>query len=90
MNGDETTVYRDGCLHTHSKVVDSRPSGYPHIVQSRRRECLSCGKRYSTVELYLDDYQEIGRYNRELKIERMIKKGLKDARAYGAHFTATP
>ena len=77
-------------MHTHSKVIDSRPSGYPHVVQTRRRECLKCRKRYNTVELYLDDYQEIGRYNKVLKLERKLKEGLKRARAYGANFSATP
>ena len=36
------------CMGEDSKVVDSRPSNDKSI--RRRRECLSCGKRYTTYE----------------------------------------
>ena len=36
------------CMGEESKVVDSRPSNDKSI--RRRRECLSCGKRYTTYE----------------------------------------
>lgn len=37
------------CAHTESKVVDSRPAdGFSTI--RRRRECLNCGKRFTTYE----------------------------------------
>jgi len=37
------------CDYPESKVIDSRESKSGHIVR-RRRECLSCGKRYTTYE----------------------------------------
>ena len=38
------------CGYTESKVIDSRPAeGYTTI--RRRRECLSCGKRFTTYEI---------------------------------------
>lgn len=38
------------CAYTDSKVVDSRPSDEGAKVR-RRRECLSCGKRFTTYEV---------------------------------------
>ncbi|MCI5600828.1 MAG: transcriptional regulator NrdR [Hallerella porci] len=35
------------CHHEHDKVVDSRSSG---LSIRRRRECLECGKRFTTYE----------------------------------------
>lgn len=37
------------CGHTESKVVDSRPSEDGASIR-RRRECLSCGRRFTTYE----------------------------------------
>ena len=37
------------CAHPESKVVDSRPSGDGNSIR-RRRECLCCGKRFTTYE----------------------------------------
>ena len=37
------------CAHPESKVVDSRPSGDGSSIR-RRRECLCCGKRFTTYE----------------------------------------
>lgn len=37
------------CNHTDAKVVDSRASKEGDAIR-RRRECLSCGKRYTTYE----------------------------------------
>ena len=37
-----------GCLE--SKVIDSRTSNDGHSIR-RRRECLSCGKRFTTYEI---------------------------------------
>ena len=37
------------CAHPESKVVDSRPSDEGASIR-RRRECLSCGKRFTTYE----------------------------------------
>lgn len=38
------------CGHEESKVVDSRPSEDNAKIR-RRRECLSCGKRFTTYEI---------------------------------------
>ena len=37
------------CGHVDSKVVDSRPADENDSIR-RRRECLSCGKRFTTYE----------------------------------------
>lgn len=37
------------CSHPDSKVIDSRPSPDGSSIR-RRRECLSCGKRFTTFE----------------------------------------
>ncbi|MGI6578396.1 MAG: transcriptional regulator NrdR [Eubacteriales bacterium] len=38
------------CAHLESKVVDSRPTDEGESIR-RRRECLSCQKRFTTYEL---------------------------------------
>jgi transcriptional repressor NrdR len=38
------------CAHTESKVVDSRPAEEGATIR-RRRECLSCKKRFTTYEI---------------------------------------
>lgn len=38
------------CGYTESKVVDSRPTDEDTRIR-RRRECLSCGKRFTTYEV---------------------------------------
>ena len=38
------------CGHLESKVVDSRPADEGERIR-RRRECLSCGKRFTTYEI---------------------------------------
>lgn len=38
-----------GCGYTESKVIDSRPTDNYSI--RRRRECLSCGRRFTTYEI---------------------------------------
>ncbi len=37
------------CDHPESKVIDSRPTEEGNVIR-RRRECLSCGKRFTTYE----------------------------------------
>ena len=37
------------CGHPESKVIDSRPA-YENASIRRRRECLACGKRFTTYE----------------------------------------
>ncbi len=38
------------CAHEDDKVIDSRASSEGHAVR-RRRECLKCGKRFTTYEV---------------------------------------
>ena len=38
------------CSYTESKVIDSRPAEEGTTIR-RRRECLSCGKRFTTYEI---------------------------------------
>ena len=38
------------CAYTESKVIDSRPTDECDSIR-RRRECLSCGKRFTTYEI---------------------------------------
>ena len=51
-----STIFREDspmkcryCLSTESKVVDSRPTEDGTSIR-RRRECISCGKRFTTYE----------------------------------------
>lgn len=37
------------CLHPESKVIDSRPADDGQRIR-RRRECMQCGKRFTTYE----------------------------------------
>lgn len=37
------------CAYSESKVIDSRPTDENNSIR-RRRECLSCGKRFTTYE----------------------------------------
>jgi transcriptional repressor NrdR len=37
------------CGHAEDKVVDSRPADHGQAIR-RRRQCLSCGRRYTTYE----------------------------------------
>ena len=39
-----------GCGYSESKVIDSRPITDPNSIR-RRRECLSCQKRFTTFEV---------------------------------------
>ena len=66
------------CMGEDSKVVDSRPSNDKSI--RRRRECLSCGKRYTTYEtieimpiMVIKRGGERQIFNRTKVLEGMIK-----------------
>jgi len=66
------------CMGEESKVVDSRPSNDKSI--RRRRECLSCGKRYTTYEtieimpiMVIKRGGERQIFNRTKVLEGMIK-----------------
>ena len=37
-------------------VIDARASG---ISKRRRRECLACGHRYTTFEVYAEDFKKL-------------------------------
>ena len=41
------------CAYPESKVIDSRPTDESNSIR-RRRECLSCGKRFTTYETVED------------------------------------
>ena len=42
----------------HSKVTDTRFSDRLQTLR-RRRECLTCGKRWSTVEILAETYEKL-------------------------------
>lgn len=42
-------MYCPFCQHQETKVIDSRLAGEGHQIR-RRRECLSCGERFTTFE----------------------------------------
>ena len=73
-----------------NRVVDSRPSPDPAIVKWRRRQCLACGERYTTVEITDSYYAQLVGLQRRYMLDKRIKEGLQDARAYGSHFPTTP
>lgn len=50
IKGDVVTVKCPYCGYTESKVVDSRPTDENERIR-RRRECLKCGKRFTTYEV---------------------------------------
>ena len=55
--GERPVTQREGmsvrgpyCSYSESKVIDSRPAEEGTTIR-RRRECLSCGKRFTTYEI---------------------------------------
>ena len=58
------------CTHREDKVIDSRESKEADVVR-RRRECLSCGRRFTTYER-IDEipYMVIKKSGRREKFER--------------------
>ena len=58
------------CTHREDKVIDSRESKEADVVR-RRRECLSCGRRFTTYER-IDEipYMVIKKGGRREKFER--------------------
>lgn len=59
------------CNHSKSAVIDSRPSTRIGCIRWRRRECLSCGARFTTYEVrrdHIDNYIE-GELNKQMKIQ---------------------
>jgi transcriptional repressor NrdR len=49
MDGEARKMRCMFCNHTDSKVVDSRPTEDGWAIR-RRRECVGCGKRFTTYE----------------------------------------
>lgn len=65
------------CNHTETKVSDSRESKDGTFIK-RRRECLSCEKRFSTIEKVLKLDLEVAKSNGQIEVFNLqkIKKGL--------------
>ena len=66
------------CGHTESKVIDSRPTDEGASIR-RRRECLACGKRfttYETIETVSVMVVKKGQVQRALTREKASLKGL--------------
>lgn len=70
------------CEHYRTKVIDSRKGSYRHTMVRRRRECLDCGERFSTVEISNLDFSSVRHHEFELWIERKIT-GARKKRTYG-------
>ena len=65
------------CNHDETKVIDSRESKDGSSIK-RRRECLNCTKRYSTVEKILKLDLEVEKSNGTIEVFNLqkIKKSL--------------
>lgn len=62
------------CQHAEQKVTDSRDSPDLKAIK-RRRECLNCGKRFTTfetVDLTLQVHKRDGRYE-EFQLSKLIR-----------------
>lgn len=62
------------CSHPISKVTDSRDAGDMNAIR-RRRECLECGRRFTTfetVDLTLQVRKRDGRYE-DFQLEKLIQ-----------------
>lgn len=60
------------CNYNDTKVIDSRESKDGNSVK-RRRECLNCEKRYSTVEKVLKLDLEVEKANGEIEVFNLSK-----------------
>ena len=60
------------CNHNDTKVIDSRESKDGNTVK-RRRECLNCEKRYSTVEKFLKLDLEVQKASVEIEVFNLSK-----------------
>ena len=56
------------CSYSESKVIDSRPAEEGTTIR-RRRECLSCGKRFTTYEIMERPVDQIERVADEIEQE---------------------
>lgn len=68
------------CYHERSKVVDSRPCSLTFIRCRRRRECLDCGERFSTVEIEATNMDSVRDYELHLWINSRIREARQYAR----------
>ena len=72
----------DKCPKCHclqDKVVDSRIN--ENGIRFRRRECLTCGHRWNTVEICEDDLISLTRFDPEKYVQKMknaLNQGLED------------
>lgn len=48
-NPKKSFKLKQGCKHLQSTVIDTRPVSFDNI--RRRRVCLKCGKRWTTIEM---------------------------------------
>lgn len=60
------------CNHTETKVSDSRESKDGTFIK-RRRECLSCEKRFSTIEKVLKLDLEVAKSNGQIEVFNLQK-----------------
>ena len=70
------------CKHARSHIVDSRPNPWG---TRRRRECIYCGHRWTTIELEVTDEElNPGRMDkrgfREVVIQKFLEKTLAEYR----------
>ena len=60
------------CSHTELKVIDSRDSKDGEAIK-RRRKCLKCNKRFTTVEKILKLDLEVQKTNGETEVFNLLK-----------------
>jgi hypothetical protein len=70
---NDSSTQSSGCDHEKTKVVDSRPSVARHVLVRRRRECLACGVRFTTLEVTALDMKTVKDYEFELWLNRRIE-----------------
>lgn len=56
--GLNDSIKCDNCGGRQSFVVDSRPNKNGRLIR-RRRECVACAKRFSTIEVKANSFDEI-------------------------------
>lgn len=73
----------DECTHPKSAVIDSRHStshaGWAAI--ARRRECVSCGARWSTIEIPAVEYEDLTRTYDDRSLRRRMNRIAKEIAA---------
>jgi transcriptional regulator NrdR family protein len=74
----------ESCQHDRTKVIDSRKGRYRHTKVRRRRECLDCSLRFTTIEISNENFNSIASHEFELWVERKISS----ARTFSPNRTA--